>query len=123
MEPPWIFRSLETYWKLVALDGQTVAVPEGGREPHMILKGGETQGVSATVGCNQLAGGYALEGDTLSFGPMAATMMACPEPLASLEQRLSQVLSGSRTWKIAGQTLTLRDGDRILAEFEAVYLR
>ena len=50
-------------------------------------------------------------------------MMACPEPLASLEQRLSQVLSGSRTWKIAGQTLTLRDGDRILAEFEAVYLR
>lgn len=113
----------ETYWKLVALDGQTVAVPEGGREPHMILKGGETPGVSATVGCNQLAGGYTLEGDTLGFGPMAATMMACPEPLASLEQRLSQVLSGSRTWKVAGQTLTLRDGDRILAEFEAVYLR
>ena len=113
----------ETYWKLVALDGRTVSVPEGGREPHMILKGGATPGVSATVGCNQLAGGYTLEGDRLNFGPMAATMMACPEPLGALEQQLSQVLSGSRTWKIAGQTLSLRDGDRILAEFEAVYLR
>lgn len=113
----------ETYWKLVALDGTPVGVvPEAGHEPHMILKGGETPSLSATAGCNRLAGGYALEGDTLVFGALATTMMACPEPVATLEQRLSQVLSGTRVWKIAGQTLTLRDGDTVLAEFEAVYL-
>ena len=104
------------------LNGAAVGVPEGGHEPHLIFQTGETPRLSATAGCNQFGGTYAVDGDTVSFGPLAGTLMACPEPLDALERDLVKVLAAPRQWQIAGQTLTLRDGDTVLAEFEAQYL-
>jgi heat shock protein HslJ len=113
---------INTYWKLVRLNGKAVSVPEGGREPHLIFQAGVAPRLSAAAGCNQFGGTYAVDGDTVSFGPLAGTLMACPEPLDALERALVKLLAAPRQWRIAGQTLTLRDGDTVLAEFEAQYL-
>jgi uncharacterized lipoprotein YbaY/heat shock protein HslJ/uncharacterized lipoprotein NlpE involved in copper resistance len=112
----------DTYWKVLRLGDQEVVPGDGRREPHLILHAGEAR-FNATVGCNQMAGGYALDGDRLSFGQAASTMMACPAPLDAWEQALGQSLTTTRSWRVDGQTLELFGEDGApLALFQAVYL-
>ncbi len=112
-----------TYWRIVALEDEPVPVVDNRREPHLILRGTESR-YAATVGCNQLIGGYEIAGDRLTFSGGATTLMACPPPLDAREEGLKRVLGATRSWRIDGQVLELfdDDGDSI-ATFEAVYLR
>jgi copper homeostasis protein (lipoprotein) len=111
-----------TYWKILRLGGAELAVGEGRREPNLILRPDE-QRFTATVGCNQLSGGYSLAGDTLAFGPTAATMMACEPPLDVWEAKLGELLAQTAGYRIDGQTLELVDaGGGSLGLFQAVYL-
>jgi heat shock protein HslJ len=111
-----------TYWKILRLGDAEVEPAEGRREPNLMLREDDSQ-FTATVGCNQMSGGYTLEGDKLSFGPAAATMTACPAPLADWERRLGEVLDETAAWRIDGQTMELLDaaGEQ-LALLQAVYL-
>ena len=69
--------SLEnTYWKLVRVGDGPVGSGPGQREPHLILRRQDHR-VSGFTGCNQMAGGYSLDGQTLSFTQMISTKMAC----------------------------------------------
>ena len=43
--------------------------------------------VSGKSGCNGFAGASTATADQLSFGPLAATKMACPEPQMQQEAR------------------------------------
>lgn len=113
-----------TYWRIVRLGGDPVTATEGRREPHLLLRGerGRSRYV-ATVGCNQLMGSYAIDGDAINVKPAAATLMACPPPLATLEKKLGDVLAKARRWRIKANTLEFLDekGGSV-ALFEAVYL-
>lgn len=114
---------INTYWRLVRLGDEDVGAAGRRREPHLILRAGEAR-FTATAGCNQLMGSYEADGERLRFGAVAATFMACPPPLDERERRLVDVLANTKTWRIAGPALELRDGDqRPLALLEAVYLR
>ena len=111
-----------TYWKILRLGGAAVAAGEGRREPNLVLRP-EPASFSATVGCNQIAGGYTLEGERLSFGEAAGTLMACPPPLDDWERRLGQALAAARSWRVDGQALELFDAAGApVALFQAVYL-
>jgi copper homeostasis protein (lipoprotein) len=114
-----------TYWRLVQLKGEAVGAPAPGRrEPRLQLRqqGGKGR-FAASVGCNQLIGGYQRKGSEISFAPAASTMMACPPPLAELERRLTAALAETRSLRIAGNTLELQDAAGTpVALFEAVYL-
>lgn len=111
-----------TYWKILRLGDTEIAPGEGRREPNLILRAGEPR-FTATVGCNQVTGSYALDGDRLTFGQGAMTRMACPAPLDEWEQKLGTVLQDAATWRIDGQTLELVDAAGTpLALFQAVYL-
>lgn len=109
-----------THWRLAALNGEAVPrPPQGAREAHLILKG---QGrYAATAGCNRMMGGYTLDGQALTFGPAAATLMACPEPLMSLESAFGQALGAVTTYAITGDAMALHGADGVVARFEAVY--
>lgn len=98
----------DTYWRIVRLGKTDIKSAAGGREPHLVLEEGETR-FSATVGCNQLVGGFTRTGDKLSFGPVATTMMACPPPLDDWEQLLSKTLAATTSWRVNGQALELLD--------------
>ncbi len=111
-----------TYWKILRLDGSEVAAGEGRREPNLILREGDPR-YTATVGCNELAGSFTLMEKQLSFGPAAATAMACPAPLDGWEKQLSHALAATASWRIEGQTLELLDAaGNALALLQAVYL-
>lgn len=107
-----------TYWKLMTLDGQPVAVADNQREAHLIL--GEDGRVSGSTGCNRLMGSYRLEGDTLTFSRLASTRMACPGDMARLEQAWLAALSETAHYSIADQSLELQNAeDRALVELKA----
>ncbi len=62
-------------------------------------------------GCNRFTGGYELEGDALTVGPLAATRMACPPPQMEREQALFAILDRTRGFRRDGTELTLLDSD------------
>ena len=77
----------------------------------------EDGAVSGSAGCNTYTGGYTLEGDTVTIGPLASTRMACPEPegVMEQEQQFMAALESAATWSIRGDILELRTGDDAIA--------
>jgi heat shock protein HslJ len=41
--------------------------------------------VYGDAGCNRFTGAYKVKGDRISIGPLATTLMACPEPIMAAE--------------------------------------
>ena len=113
-----------TYWRIVRLLENEVVVEDGQREPHMVLRIEDAHpSCSATVGCNQIFGGYETKGDHIKFGPMMTTLMACPPPLDALERDLIAALDRSARYHILAHTMELYDENGSpVALFEAVYL-
>ncbi|KAF1712451.1 hypothetical protein CSC70_02720 [Pseudoxanthomonas kalamensis DSM 18571] len=70
--------------------------------------------------CNRMNGGYALEGNTLTAGQLASTMMACVDPkLMALDQEIGTRLQGPLQVSVASGdtprlTLVNAAGDRLL---------
>lgn len=114
---------VNTYWRILSLDGVALEDASVTREPYLLLF--EDEGnlrLSATAGCNMMMGGAERDGDALSFGPVAATMMACPPPVDAWEQALAQALEATAAVETDGLTLTLLgDEGQPLAELEAAY--
>ena len=110
-----------TYWKLTELDAaKVVMATTQARETRITLGTGSR--LTGFGGCNQLVGAYELDGSALRFKQMAGTQMACASPIMALEGKLLKVLGATTSYRIEGQVLTLLDGDRVLARFEAVAL-
>ena len=58
------------------------------------------------AGCNRAMGSYTFDGLTLTAGPVAMTMMYCPD--MSTEQHLARVLAEPLTITIEDDTLVAR---------------
>lgn len=74
--------------------------------------------VSGNGTCNRYSGSYSREGDVLSFGALASTMMACPRTLLEQERRFLEVMGSVRAVSIGEDgtlTLTTDGGGRIIA--------
>jgi putative lipoprotein len=107
-----------TYWKLTHLGESPVPAFEPRREPHLVLAKDQRR-VSGAGGCNRITGSYQLEGDQLSFGKMAATMMACPDGM-DVEQVFLKALAEVAQFKFEGGELVLLDAQGApLAKFVA----
>lgn len=67
--------------------------------------------VSGSGGCNRFSGSAKIEGDTIGFGDLASTMMACAEAAMNQEQKFHTALGAVRTFSIdaAQQKLFLKD--------------
>ncbi|TPE50805.1 META domain-containing protein [Amaricoccus solimangrovi] len=102
-------RSLtNTYWRIVRL-GKTEIEPAAHlSEPHLVLKEGENRFV-ATVGCNEISGGFERNGDKLNFKAPATTLKGCQPPLADWERMLAEALANARGWRVNGEALELLD--------------
>ena len=114
-------RLVDTYWKAVALHGKPLQSDPEQKELHLILSSSARQ-AEGFSGCNSFRGGFQQEGESIRFGPMAATMMACEKDM-ELEQQFLQALAKSQRFVLQGRTLLLFGAENTeLLRFEAGYL-
>lgn len=113
---------INTYWKLVTLDGAPVVTHENFREAHLVLHQ-EASRLAGATGCNTLMGSYRVENERIAFGQIASTKIACPTPQMKTEQDFLAALKQVTAWSVDGAMLVLSsDNSEPLAVFEAVHL-
>jgi heat shock protein HslJ len=110
----------DTSWGLVSYAGGSGAateVPDGVTATALFADGT----VSGSGGCNRFTGPYELDGDTISIGPLASTLMACVEPQGSVEQAYLAALEQTAGYQTDASTLDLLDGSGdVVLTFEVV---
>jgi putative lipoprotein len=69
--------------------------------------------ISGSGGCNAMRGTATIAGDTIAFGAIASTRMACPRAVMEQESKFFAALRSARTWRIdsARHKLALLDAD------------
>jgi heat shock protein HslJ len=108
----------DTYWKLTRLGDQPVPDLDGRREPHLVFHSEEGR-VAGTGGCNQLSASFEMEGNSITFGLIASTMMACPDG-EDVDQALIVALEKTTSFRKTAHHLELLDAEgSMVARFEA----
>lgn len=82
----------------VAIDTEVTALFEDGQ-------------LSGNGGCNQYSGGYELEGESISIGPLISTQMFCAEPEGTMDQETLYLaaLEAATTYEIKDDRLDFYD--------------
>ncbi len=76
--------------------------------------------VSGNGGCNSFSGAYTTDGNAITIGPLASTMMACAEDVMQQEAAYLAALQSAATYQVMGDTMQLRTADDALAVMFAV---
>ena len=121
VEPPPTAELLDTRWKLTDIADEPVVLVENQREPHLVLYSQEGR-VNGFAGCNRFNASYEIDGQSITFGPMATTRMACMHG-EGIERAFLDALGKTATLRHQGLHLELLDEEgTVLARFEARYL-
>ena len=103
-------------WRLTGMPGKDAAALAALPRPVRVrLEGGRVTGSS---GCNNLMGSYRLDGNRLTLGPLAGSMMACPEPGMSIENAFKGAFAGTLRYAIKGDRLSLTSEGGATLSFE-----
>lgn len=104
-------------WRLTGLPGQDAKALAA--LPRPVTVRFERGRVAGTSGCNRLTGSYEVEGDRVTLGPLAGTMMACPEPAMTIEAAFRAAFSGVVRYAVEGERLRLTVEKGAVLTFEA----
>ena len=103
-----------THWVLAEVNGQP-ARPGQGETPHIEFH--KKENFTGSTGCNRMSGNYIASEGALQFTPGPMTMKACSEPVMQQEQALLAAMKGTTAYQISGNTLELKNGEKVLAKF------
>lgn len=101
-------------WQVASVSG--LSLPAGARPPTLAFDVDSGQ-AAGFAGVNRFSGTYDLGADHLSFGALAATRMAGPPELMTLEQAYLEALSRVDGWRMRDGRLQLLAGDTVLMGF------
>ncbi len=99
---------LGTTWTAIEIDGQAIDGVESQRRPNILLSSDGNR-VSGSTGCNRISGTFAQEGNTLRFGALAMTRVACVPDRSATENAFTAAMEATASHAIENQTLELRD--------------
>ena len=105
-----------TEWSLLELAGKTAI--GAGQRPLTLKLDPAAKRAAGFAGCNQYSGSYELSGDSLKFGPMIMTKMACSEAMDT-ELAYAAALGEVTGWRITGGNLELLAGETVVAKYRA----
>ena len=104
-------------WALTGLGERTNPMGNGDRPPTLRLESATTR-ASGFAGCNRFSGPYTLVSDSLSFGALASTKMACAQG-NDVEVAYLAALAEARTFTATDSVLTLFGTSGAVATFRA----
>lgn len=99
-----------TKWKLTEMGSVGAEMPEL-TEVEINLEFDDQGRAGGNSGCNRYGGAYQLDGDTIKFGEMMSTMMACEETRMQLEQNYLAALRSAGRIEFGQDSLTIHYGD------------
>ena len=67
--------------------------------------------IEGNVGCNGFGGGYTVDGNTITFGPIVSTLMFCEGPVGDQETTTLNVFVESVPFVMEGDTVTITSAD------------
>jgi heat shock protein HslJ len=78
---------------------------------------GKDGNLTGFAGCNNYNGPYKVDGDKITIGPLASTMMSCSDPEGVMDQEAQYLaaLQTASTYRIEGDSMELRTADGALA--------
>lgn len=112
--------SLIGTWKLTAY-GPSASPTPAVADSEAQITFNEDGTVVGNSGCNGFGGKYAVEGDQITFSEIVSTLIACDDARMAQEGAVHSVLSGTATFKIEGNTLTLTNNNLVLVLTRASY--
>ena len=106
-----------TSWEVISYNNGKQAVVSVQTGTTLDAKFAADGTLSGTSGCNSYSGGYKVDGDMISIGPLAYTEMGCVEPEGVMEQEAQflAALHSAATYQIEGDVLEMRTTDGALA--------
>jgi len=106
--PTWVVQEM-------SVDGtMTEPIPE--TPPYAVFEDGTVAGSS---GCNNYNGAYETDGDSMTIGPLASTLMACTSELLGQETFYFGLLAQVDSYEVNGDELALSSGDTVLLRYES----
>lgn len=102
--------SIQGRWQLISHGSATEQVTAAPGVDAFVEFGADGK-LNGNVGCNGFSGDYQVDGNDLTFGPIAATLMLCEGPVGDQEITTLGVFSESATFVLDGDTLTLTSAD------------
>ena len=106
-------------WTLAAFGDSSLSLDAlaGGRITMTFSADGQVNG---GAGCNTYRGSYKVDGNQLTFSPMASTKKMCAEPVMALEQAFFAALGETTSYEISNSQLMLLDADgTVVMTFDA----
>ena len=103
-----------TSWSLVEIGGVTAPTGAGGRPATLNFTDSVRAG--GFSGCNRAGGDYTLRGDSLRFGALIMTKMACDAGM-DLERSYAEALEATRRYRVDHDVLDLIGESGIVAKF------
>jgi copper homeostasis protein (lipoprotein) len=107
----------DTQWALLELNGKTITVKVNDKAPYLELNSKKASAYGFG-GCNRFFGSYETSGQSVTFGAMGATRMACPEGMDQ-EQELFAMLGTVTRYEIHGSKLMLFADKTVVGRLEA----
>ena len=98
-----------TSWNVTGINNGNQGVESVAAGAAVTLVFGTDGSVSGSGGCNTYTGSVAISGDAITFGPLASTQMACDQAVMTQETQFFAALGASKSFKVSGSTLTMRD--------------
>jgi heat shock protein HslJ len=109
-----------TRWKMVKLAGLE-SFPKLQKDAFIQFDSASSR-CRGNAGCNNFQGSYKIDGNKISLGAAAMTRMLCPGDGMKVEDMFSKAMHSVDSFLITGDHMLLKSGDKIVAEFEALYL-
>lgn len=106
---------LDKKWVFQSIAGEALKLPAGTEMPWLQLAGDQLQGFG---GCNQLMGGYKMEGTALNFSDIGSTKKYC-EGIQPTENAITGLLRQVDGYKMEGGLLKLLGAGKELAALKA----
>jgi heat shock protein HslJ len=104
-------------WRLVELNGR-VAVPADPARRPWIRFSTDSNRVSGSAGCNRMSGPFTVSGESMQFGALISTKMACADQaLNQQESDFFGALQSTDRYALSGDTLKLMKGLETVARF------
>jgi putative lipoprotein len=110
-----------TYWKLMTLNEDMVIMTNQQKREAFIQLDSNRKAVKGFGSCNQFTGKFKVKGNSLNFGAIASTQIACFNN-SNVESNFLNVLALTNYYSIHEHHLTLLDNTKKpIASFEAQY--